>query len=64
MAKNAINTIQRHLLSSFNSTQSGLGMSALTGATNNSLTSIKSIDSVTTDSVLLDTTVAAIAATG
>ena len=64
VAEKAIEAILRHLLASFNASQSGRGMSALAESTTNSLTSIKSTDSVTTDSILAEATNEAIAATG
>ena len=64
VAEKAIEAILRHLLASFNASQSGRGMSALAEATTNSLTSIKSTDSVTTDSILKAATDEAIAAAG
>ena len=64
VAEKAIEAILRHLLASFNASQSGRGMSALAESTTNSLTSIKSTDSVTTDSILAAATTEAIAAAG
>ena len=60
----AITAILSYLRACFNSSQSGQGMFALSESTANDLTTIKSTDCVTTDSILRDATNAAIAATG
>ena len=60
----AITAILSYLRACFNSSQSGQGMFALSERATNSLTSIKSTDCITTDSILRDATAAAVLATG
>jgi len=60
----AITAILSYLRACFNSSQSGQGMFALSERSTNSLTSIKSTDCITTDSILRDATAAAVRATG
>lgn len=59
-----ITAILSYLRACFNSSQSGQGMFALSERTNNTLTTIKSTDCITTDTILRDATAAAVAASG
>lgn len=63
-AEKAITGILSYLRACFNSSQSGQGMFALSERATNSLTSIKSTDCITADSILDEATAAAIKATG
>jgi hypothetical protein len=59
-----ITAILSYLRACFNSSQSGQGMYALAEHAMNSLTSIKSTNCITTDSILRDATAAVVAAAG
>ena len=63
-AEKAITAIESYLRACFNSSQSGQGMFALAERATNSLTSIKSTDCITTDSILHDATIEARATSG